>query len=137
MKLPARSRSGLMFNLTPLIDIVFNIMIFFLVTAHFVRSSESEPVDLPSATQTDDEDRTTHRLVLTVRKDRSLLIGGNAVTLDDFERSLVSSSHDPQDFQVQIRADKDVPYSTIEPVLLKCAEHGIQNVGFKVFEADE
>lgn len=137
MKLPARSRSGLLFNLTPLIDIVFNIMIFFLVTAHFVRSSESEPVELPSATQIEDDDRTTHRLVLTMLKDRSFHIGGNPTTLDEVETALVGSLSEDGELQVQIRADKDVPYGSVEPVLLMCAEHGVQNVGFKVFEADE
>ena len=85
MKLPARSRSGLMFNLTPLIDIVFNIMIFFLLTAHFVRSTEREPVDLPTASQIEDDDLSTHRLVLTVQKDGSFHLSGNPVSIDEFE----------------------------------------------------
>jgi biopolymer transport protein ExbD len=112
-------------------------MIFFLVTAHFVRSSEREPVDLPSATQAEREEHATHRLVLTVLKNGSFHIGGNPVTLDEFESALVGSASDSQELHVQIRADKNVLYGTIEPVLLMCARHGVQNVGFKVFEDRE
>jgi biopolymer transport protein ExbD len=137
VKLPKRSRSGLAFNLTPLIDIVFNIMIFFLLTAHFTLSAEREPVDLPSATQADDDDQAIHRLVLTVDEGGSFRLGGSVVTAEQFEAALVAAHERSPDVQVQIRADKDVPYGAVEPLLLTCARHGVQDVGFKVFETQE
>ena len=101
MKLPARSRSGLQFNLTPLIDIVFNIMIFFLLTAHFTRSAESEPVDLPSATQVSDQLDAPRRLVVTVHEDGTLLLAGKPVTLDAVEAALVAAQETPEGCPVQ------------------------------------
>ena len=136
MKLPARSRGGLAFNLTPLIDIVFNIMIFFLLTAHFTRSAESEAVDLPLATQTSDEEEAARRLVITIHEDGSLHLAGQPTTADGVETALVELLSGDRKIQVQIRSDKDVPYGTIEPLLLMCAKHGVQDVGFKVFEAE-
>ena len=39
MKIPGRSRGGsLKFNITPMIDVVFNLIIFFLVASHYARS---------------------------------------------------------------------------------------------------
>lgn len=135
MRIPIRARSRLSFNLTPLIDIVFNIMVFFLVTAHFVRSAESEPIDLPSATQVRDEAAESRRLVLTIPADGTLRLAGRTVSLDDVRRALDDSTAEGQSIQVQIRSDKTVPYGTIEPLLLLCAERGVRDVGFKVFEA--
>ncbi|MBL8852145.1 MAG: biopolymer transporter ExbD [Planctomycetaceae bacterium] len=137
MKLPKRSRSGLAFNLTPLIDIVFNIMIFFLLTAHFTRSAESEAVDLPLATQISEEADAARRLVITVHEDGTLHLAGQPATVASVETALVELLEGDRKVQVQIRSDKDVPYGTVEPLLLMCAKHGVQDVGFKVFEAAE
>lgn len=54
MRVPTRRRdTGLKFDITPLIDIVFNLVIFFLVATHFVSSEARETVDLPAASSTD------------------------------------------------------------------------------------
>lgn len=134
MKLPRRSRTPLVFNITPLIDIVFNIMIFFLVTAHFVRSQETDPVDLPEATQVVEDEPGPQRLVLTVLPDHTFRVSGRDATLDDIE-FMLDQSADEEDFEVQLRADRNVPYRVVEPILLACAERGIQDFGFRVFEA--
>lgn len=137
MKLPARARTPLLFNITPLIDIVFNIMIFFLVTAHFVRSQETDPVDLPIATQIVDKEPAPQRLVLTILPDHSFRVSGRNVSLEDVKFMLEqSAAAAPGDFEVQLRGDRHVPYHVIEPILLACAQHGIQDFGFRVFEQE-
>ncbi len=133
MKLPARTRTPLLFNITPLIDIVFNIMIFFLVTAHFVRSQETDPVDLPEATQIAQDEPSPQRLVLTILPDHTFRVSGRDVTLDEIE-FLLQQSADEENFEVLVRADRNIPYRVVEPILLACAEHGIQDFGFRVFE---
>lgn len=135
MRIPARPRTRLAFNITPLIDIVFNIMIFFLVTAHFVRSQETDVVDLPSATQVAEADAAPRRLVVTILADRTLRVAGRDADLEEVRSLIVSGAERPDEFEVQIRTDQNVPYSVIEPLLLTCAENGITNFGFKVFEA--
>jgi len=137
MKLPTRSRGGLAFNLTPLIDIVFNIMIFFLLTAHFTRSAERDAVDLPTATETSDDEQAVRRLVITIHEDGKLHLAGEAVSAEGVEAALIQLLSDDRKVQVQIRSDKYVPYGTVEPLLLMCARHGVQDVGFKVFQAEQ
>jgi biopolymer transport protein ExbD len=137
MKLPARTRTPLVFNITPLIDIVFNIMIFFLVTAHFVRSQETDPVELPEATQIVEKEPSPQRLVLTILPDHSFRVSGRNLSLDEIDFLLGQSAADADgEFEVQLRGDRNVPYRVIEPVLLACAKHGIQDFGFRVFEAN-
>ncbi len=48
MQFEGARRSGQAPNLTPLIDIVFLLLVFFMLTAHFVRD-EGLPIDLPEA----------------------------------------------------------------------------------------
>jgi len=48
MKIPGRVRgAGLKFNLTPMIDVVFNLIIFFLVASHYSRSEAVVDLELP------------------------------------------------------------------------------------------
>ena len=79
MKVPTRKREhGLQFNVTPLIDVVFLLIIFFLVASHFVRAENQESVDLPKATQADDQaDESLNRLVVTVTADHLLHLDGD------------------------------------------------------------
>ena len=144
MKVPTRKREhGLQFNVTPLIDIVFLLIIFFLVASHFVRAENKESVDLPKATQADDQaDESLNRLVVTVTADRRLHVGGRVVSFDELEQMIFSggAADNPEErnrFEVRIRGDNTVPYSVIEPIMLACARAGVTRVKFSVLFARE
>ena len=66
MKIPRQARSrGLQFNITPLIDIVFLLVIFFLVATHFASSEVREPIDLPETSETDERPQPPRRLTIS------------------------------------------------------------------------
>lgn len=139
MKVPTRQRQrGLQFNITPLIDIVFLLIIFFLVASHFVHSETHKPVELPEAASGEEETaEAPRRLVVTITSDRQLHVGGKVVQLSEVEQMILagrSSVRDdgPDRFEVRIRGDKSVPYRVIEPIMLACARSGISNFNFTV-----
>ena len=136
MKIPTRPRTlGLGFNITPLIDIIFLLVIFFLVASHLVRSEIYEEVDLPEATQTEDEpDEQPHRLVVTITADGQLHVSGKTVSPIDVRQMIHASGAEMPDqpLEVHIRSDRSVPYRIVEPLLLACAEAGVTNVKFPV-----
>lgn len=136
MKVPVRPRQfGLSFNITPLIDIVFLLVIFFLIASHVARSESQEPVALPTATQKqDDVESLPDRLVVTITADHRLHVAGQVVKLKDIEAVLSrrGSSTQADQFEVRIRGDKRVPYRIVEPIMLACARAGITRVGYAV-----
>ncbi len=141
MRLPSQQRSfGTAFNITPLIDLVFLLNIFFLVATYFIRNDQVEAVDLPSAAHGQDESADEPgELVVTVTADGQLSIKNSPVTLDEFERSLREklAKHGVDHTEVRVRADKTAPYSTVEPLLLKTAELGVVKFRFAVLQAQE
>jgi biopolymer transport protein ExbD len=144
MKVPTRKREhGLQFNVTPLIDIVFLLIIFFLVASHFVRAENKESVDLPKATQADDQaEESPNRLVVTVTADHRLHVGGRVVSFDELEQMISEggTTDNPDEghpFEVRIRGDKSVPYSVIEPIMLACARAGVTSLKYSVLFARE
>jgi biopolymer transport protein ExbD len=135
MRLPSASiQRGLQFNITPLIDVVFLLIIFFLVASHFIRNEQVETVNLPLATQGRDEDEVASRIVVTVSKDRKLMLGNQEASVDEIERKLqlIAAEHGPTATELRIRADQSVPYSVVEPLLLGAARNGVTKVRFAV-----
>ncbi len=138
MKIPTRERKGgLQFNITPMIDVVFLLIIFFLVASHFVRSEHAEAVDLAEATQEEDKNPLALPLVVTIQADRSLKVRGDGVDHAQIDQLILAGKIEQKDrFEVHVRADKTVPFEVIEPIMLACACAGVV-FKFAVFLKDK
>ncbi|MCX7394117.1 MAG: biopolymer transporter ExbD [Planctomycetales bacterium] len=135
MRLPsANANRELQFNITPLIDVVFLLIIFFLVASHFIRHEQLENVELPTATQGRDQQDTTSRVVVTVATDRRLRLGAQEASIDEIEKQLLlmAEEHGANSTELRIRIDRNLPYSVVEPLLLSAAQSGIKKVRFAV-----
>jgi biopolymer transport protein ExbD len=137
MKIPTRTQDrGFAFNITPLIDVVFLLIIFFLVASHFIRNETVGQVELPLATQGHDEEESASRLVVTVLPDGELLFGVTSITPEEFEQrlQLLIAKHGTGPTELRIRADRSVLYSRVEPLLLTAARNGVTRVRFAVLK---
>jgi biopolymer transport protein ExbD len=126
---------GISLDLTPLIDIVFLLVIFFLVASQTARNESNEKIELPLASQaTDSQDQVTRRLVVTVTSDQSLHVGGQVVTLEQVTRLLERARAESPagDYEVRIRGDRRVPFRAVEPLMVACAQSGITRIGYAV-----
>jgi len=133
MRRPVRPRKrGFELNLTPLIDVVFNMVIFFLVASHFAGTEPVEEVQLPTASQ-DMDDPVPRRLSITVKADGNYFIATRPVTLEEVKEAIELEAGDaPQRCAVRVRGDRQAPFQLIEPIMVACARSGISDFGFKV-----
>ncbi|SFH56478.1 ExbD/TolR family protein [Planctomicrobium piriforme] len=133
MRVPRTSRAvSTKLNLTPLIDVVFNLVIFFLVISHFSRGEAVNGVELPTATR-GQQDESPHRLTITVQTDGVYLVAGKAVTTTEIEEMIAQANVVGADnFWVRIQGDRSAQYQLIEPIMLACARQAITNFGFDV-----
>lgn len=135
MRIPVREHSrSLRFNITPLIDIVFLLIIFFLVASHFVRNESQTEVELPEARETlSEEEQAARRLVITVGVDETWMVAQQAVSIEQIEAMIADGREEhPGEFQVRIRGDRRIPYRVVEPILMACARAGVGQVRFAV-----
>ncbi len=118
-------------DMTPLIDMVFNLVVFFLVASHFSNESET-PVELPRAATSKADAEDPRRLVITINDQEQLFVKDQAIDLPELT-DLVRKELDRNgpEFIVQIRSDRRVPYRTVEPLLLTCSQIGVKKFGFK------
>lgn len=129
-----RHRGEVGFNMTPMIDVVFLLIIFFLVASHFGQQESSVEVELPQAaggemiTESD-----APRMTVSVPEAGQLFVGSQARSAADLEMIFVGEKNRAGDaFQLRIRAGKRVPFREIEPVLQAAAKAGIRDVQFGV-----
>ncbi len=136
MKIPSQARSyGVQFNLTPMIDIVFLLIIFFLVASYLSGSENQEAIQLAKAGGGSFNDpESARRIVVTVTAAGQFLIGGQTVTIADFAMQIrpTGNQKTDQDLEIRLRADKRVPYELVEPLLVECAKAGISKIKFNV-----
>ncbi len=132
------SRGSVGFNMTPMIDVVFLLIIFFLVSSHLARQEIEMELNLPDAGtgQRVAEDQ-IRRIVVNVLPEQQsggrILVGGRAV--DDEELAQLISYESTQSdghIEVRIRSDRKVPYRVVEPVMIACARAGVWKVTFAV-----
>jgi biopolymer transport protein ExbD len=117
-----------------MIDVVFLLIVFFLVSSHLARQESQLPLPLPAA-DTGEETRAVDgdRVVVNILADGSVLLTGRAVSPDQLQHRLQHErERSRDDFELRIRCDRSVPYRFVRPVLLAAARAGIWNVTFAV-----
>jgi biopolymer transport protein ExbD len=134
MKVASVRRSyGLEFNITPLIDVVFLLNIFFLVATYFIKNEQVEPVELPTATQGQDDTEATARVVVTVAEGGLLSISSQFVTVEEVTARLQAARLEHADrAELRLRCDRRAVYRDLEPLLLAAATSGVKQVRFSV-----
>ena len=124
------------FNMTPMIDVVFLLIIFFLVSSHLAQRENRIRVELPDAKSgllvVENE---TPRVTLTLQADGKWWLAGRRVAVAQLtERLRVQQEQQGETMELRIRCDRRVPYRRVESVLAKAVEVGIWNVSFAVID---
>jgi biopolymer transport protein ExbD len=122
-----------------MIDVVFQLIIFFLVSSHLARQEAQLPLPLPMAGSGQDAG-SDHlpRVIVNVLADGSVLMAGRRVTADELRQRLQTRLRESSDdLEVRIRSDRDVPYLFVRPILLAAARAGVWNVTFSVVRREQ
>lgn len=116
-----------------MIDVVFLLIIFFLVSSHLARQESRIPLDLPGATSHLPTDYEAATLTINVIPDGTWQIAGRILDLSGIVKALNQHRDDSgTGAMVRIRTDQRVPYERIEPLLREAAKAGLPNVSIAV-----
>ncbi len=135
MKLePKDTGDDLEMNMSPMIDMVFLLLIFFIVASQIV--DEKPKVDIPTAAYAKVPEDTTGRLMITVSKDEKFFLRSNKtpVTLEELKDAIAAEIEADPKLRILIRADSSAKYKVTEKVTRVCAEVGAQDLIYSAFE---
>ncbi|MEM1369853.1 MAG: biopolymer transporter ExbD [Cyanobacteria bacterium P01_H01_bin.15] len=115
MRLPKEPDRPFNINILPMIDVIFAILIYFIVSSLFLSRSEGLPVNLPSA-QTS-ETQPTQELTLTVNAQGQLFLNQQAIVLENLRDRLLAQKDPNQPTVVIINADEAVNHGQVVAVM--------------------
>ena len=128
---------GGQFNLTPMIDVVFLLIIFFMLSYNMTQQDNAIQVDLPEAeTGIIPLEQQTKRLTVSIPNLGTLYVGTEQISDTGRLRHLMLESRKDwgEETEIRIRTGKDVPFGEIKPILRMAAESGIIHISFAVME---
>ncbi len=118
-------------QLAPMIDVLLLLLLFFIITMNYSRRETEVEIALPAASEGKDHNvRDYGEIVVNVRKDGSIAVEGNVVTLDQLLAKLRNITSVHKDQAVILRGDGITSYEKIMDVLNTCQKAGIWNVSF-------
>ena len=141
MKIPSRPlRTGSLDGdtMTPMIDVVFLLIIFFLVSSHLARQESQMPLPLPTANSGEQIDIRRERVVVNLLGDGTIVLSGRRVaTAELLRRLVIQRKAAGPELEVRIRSDRGVPFQFVQPILLAVSKAGVSNLTFAVTQAGQ
>jgi len=110
--------------LTPLVDVVFQLVIFFMVTSVFVTYARQMNIEIPKSGGKPASEQ-AKRNTIEITPDEKIFLNGKQLTLDELTGQLQAVSDMPT---VLIRADKRLPYGIVMQVMEICEKAGISDI---------
>ncbi len=116
--------------IAPMVDVVFLLLIFFLVTWNFARYETELDVKVPTAREGKETRRTVGEVILNVKRDGTIVMNRRVMTADELRDALTRIAGLYPDQAVVLRGDQNVNYSHVVDVLDVCRSANIWNVAF-------
>lgn len=112
-------------NITSMIDVVFMLLIIFVIAAPLMRAEVD--VKLPKSTAAKVKESTTVTVSITV--DRHIYIGKTPVTIEEFPDKIKTMADAGNVTSVSLKGDKGIDYGLVMRVVGYIKDAGIENLG--------
>ncbi len=135
MKFQSSSTEKREIQMAPLIDIVFLLLIFFMVTATYAEQEQAADVKVPTSDEGIDRPKALTEITVNVTAEGDCIINGITYSQDELLqklRRLTSLSDDGKAQPVRIRGDKDTKFQEVVKVIDVCQKAEIWNISFAV-----
>ena len=136
MKFTSRQPEAAGMQLAPMIDIVFLLLIFFIVSWQFSKSETELSVSVPTAEEGAEPERARGEIIINVFADGTIRVEGLTVNQAELLEKLSNIARQFKNQPVRIRGDGNVAYQRIVEVIDTCQKAGIWNISFATQRPD-
>lgn len=126
MKFPHPNKTSASFNLTPLIDVVFLLLIFFMLTTTFVNLENRIKVDLPTGDFAAAEP--SENIIVTITENNTIYLNGKLIDPLKLTESVTAKIKDEPEKIVILEADKNVLHGKVIRVLDLLKKGGAERI---------
>ncbi len=113
-------------SITPLIDVVFLLLIFFLVATRFAKEERALELELPTASESLPLTEEPRELFINIDREGRYFIQGRFRHVEDVEQILIqAAANNPLTQAVVIRADRQADWQAVLTAFDLCKKAGI------------
>lgn len=115
MRLPDESESRMEINITPMIDVIFSILAYFIVSSLSLVYSEGLPVNLPQASTA--QPQKTSQINVSITADGAIALDRQLTDIEQLESALRQKIEPNTESLVILNADKAVDHGRVVEVM--------------------
>lgn len=117
MRLPDESENGMGINITPMIDVIFSILAYFIVSSLSLTRSEGLPVNLPQASTA--KVQKTEQINVSILPDGAIALNRQPIALEQLEAQVKAKIPPNTESLVILNADKAVDHGRVVEIMDK------------------
>lgn len=119
-------------NMTPMIDILFLLIIFFMVGTKFTEIERKIDLEVPEVSDTKTPETPSQHKIINVFRDGSVTLDEEQMDLKELENRLASLRQQSSSLSVIIRGDAEGAFQNVASVLSACRQAGVSDLGVSV-----
>ncbi|WP_158279926.1 ExbD/TolR family protein [Coraliomargarita sinensis] len=123
------------FPMTPMIDMVFLLLVFFMTVSTLAQADKQVKLDLPESEQSDVPDDLSDRGTVSLDADGNLYLGARPLDIEGMQGEMKQALEANPELRIHVRADSQTPYREIRKVLNACAEVGAYEVIYATYQS--
>lgn len=128
MNISTNESEELTLNLTPMLDVIFQLLIFFMVSTTFQKDEKEIGVELPQASTGSALSTETDEIIIHIRRDGTVVLQGEVVDTKSLGRQLAASAESNPETPVMIRGDRLVHHEDVVSVMDACGMAGLTSL---------
>lgn len=113
-------------DMTPIIDMVFMLLIFFLVATTFHQAEREMQIALPEAQASTPISIALREMIINVNAEGGIILGGQTISPETLQSRIAEAVKANPEQKVTVRGDRRTAYASIVNVLDICKASGIQ-----------
>ncbi len=126
MKFREQSPSEVRLDITPIVDTVFNLLIFFALSLNFIVTPGIK-VNLPESI-TEEIIRERDELIIVMNKDNTIFVDGRSISTENLALLLTKTAQKSRETLVIIQADQDVSHGSVVSMMDLAKKAGLKRL---------
>ncbi|MDP6355011.1 MAG: biopolymer transporter ExbD [Planctomycetota bacterium] len=122
--------------MTPMIDCVFLLLVYFLVATSFTKIEKDITITLPEASNSSVKESESNEIIVNVRKNGVYVVKQRQVELNMLEDMFKEAKEKDDKPMVIIRGDEYALHQDVVKVMNSCLKEGITNVSVATFQKE-
>jgi biopolymer transport protein ExbD len=123
------------FPMTPMIDMVFLLLVFFMTVSTLAQADRQVVLELPESATSDVPNDLSDRGTISIDATGQIYMGSIPQTLKEMQSVLKKFLTENSELRIHLRADRTTEYQHIKEALRACAEVGAYEVIYSTYQS--